>query len=478
MNKKTEFRICPYCQKEFEVKTTSRQVYCKRTCSTYMTEVRKGKRELPHREPTEQSTFQEVFEANQEALTAAMVKLEQLINEIPILKQEYLKVKLEKSNISMNYEVETSNEAIEYLEERIERTKNDITPEELAELESRKQILINRIEEYKVNAEAVKKRYKELKVLIPAKIVARFRLAEFCSITVKQAFKNKKVLSGKETLDLKKFTANYPFKELSFNHSFVNFIALDAPSQPFICNVFGNKKSGKTSLLLNLCLDFIKYFDSKIFYAIDPDNIAFEDAMLKKNINASNISILRLEGQKDLTQSLDDTYEFLILDISKSYLFNYQFLSKLQKQYPKLSVFIVSENQLKGLEKGANMVIEVRNGVGQMMKGGTDENCIFGWDDADCDHFYSDDEPEASPDQDYIDYEEMEAYEQPFQQQLPPQRNFMDDFLMFAEMMNQIQGNQGSQQNTVTQEESLKKSIAQDLEIKLLEEQIAKKKGH
>ncbi len=477
MNKKTEIRICPYCQKEFEIKTTSRQKYCSGTCKTYMSQVKAGKRTLPPTEPTEQSTFQEVFEANQQALAAAMAKLEKLVYEIPALKKEYKQVESERYDINRNYEVKTSTEEIERLQEKIDRTKDDITPEELVELESIKQTLITRIEEYKVNAEAVKQRYKKLKVLIPAKIVARFRLAEFCSITVKQAFKNKKVLSGKETLDLKKFTANYPFKELSFNHSTVNFIALDAPSQPFICNVFGNKESGKTSLLLNLCLDFIKYFDSKIFYAIDPDNIAFEDAMLNKNINASNISILRLEGQKDLTQSLNDTYEFLILDISKSYLFNYQFLSKLQKQYPKLSIFIVSENQLKGLAKGANMVIEVRNGVGQMMKGGTDEFCIFGWEDADCDHFYSDDETEASPDQDYLDYEEMEAYEQPFQQQLPPQRNFMDDFLMFAEMMTQIQGNQGSQPNTATQEEALKKSIAQDLEIKLLEEQIAKKKG-
>jgi len=432
MNKEVEIRICPYCQSEFEVKTTSRQQYCKKTCSVYMSQVRAGKRELPvSKELVEKNTLEPSIEELKDRIKEASTEIQRLSVEIPILEKEFMVIRKNLNTIygKSNYnrelkyfdgKVKTLNSFIKKRKNKIgslqgeekEKVENQITSfeQEINQIELEK-------EEYQRKIRINNGRYLELKGIIKTKLVEKFRLFEFYSQAIKTGYKGSNFLPAKMSKMIKEHTATYPFSDFRKSNESYSFLSLGNPPQPFICNVFGKKGEGKTSILLTLCKDFINVFNSKIFYVVDFDDIDLENRLESKEILLDNVSILRLENRKLLTQYLPtDNYEFLILDVAKSYTFTYSFLINLQRQYPKLSIFISSVNPLKSLTRGANIILEVSNGVAQLIKGGFDEYCILGWEGAKIDDFEGVHYPKKVPPEiendieqegEYIDYEEL-----------------------------------------------------------------------
>lgn len=432
MSKKTKFKICPYCQTEFEVEIKSRQEYCKRTCSTYMSQVRAGKRELPvNKKLIKKDTLEPSIEGLKDRIKEAATEIQRLSVEIPILEKEFLII---RKNLNTIYGKSSYNRELKYFDDKVKRYNdfikkrtnkiNTLQEEDKEKIENQiisfeqeqQQIQMEK-EEYQQKVKISNGRYLELKGIIKNKIVEKFRLFEFYCQAIKTGYKGSNFLPAKMSKMIKEHTATYPFSDFIIVQESYSFLALGKPPQPFICNVFGKKEEGKTNILLTLCKDFIDAFNSKIFYVVDFDDIDLENKLESKEILLDNVSILRLENRKLLTQYLPtDDYEFLILDVAKSYTFTYSFLINLQRQYPKLSIFLSSVNPLKSLTRGANIILEVSNGVAQLIKGGFDDYCILGWKGAKVDDFEGTHYPNKVPTEiandtkqegEYIDYEEV-----------------------------------------------------------------------
>lgn len=482
MNKKTEIRICPYCQKEFEVKTTSRQKFCSGTCKTYMSQVRTGKKEsfgqvaiggVASQEISILEKLEKIAKENygkMMELYAVDMKIAASIKEL-IAERE--NIKIDQGNLP---------DAIRTLENDLKNMESwgedNLEENELIELREDKVRIKKELEVAKIRVEKEYKRGLEIDVLIPKIQVARFRNIEKTRILFKAQFTDEKVLTISEFKALSKFNVKYPFEELmegDFIEDYKIYLrSLDNLPQPFLANIFGEKGSGKTSVMLTLVKELTTLFEASVLYVMDFHILIndFWEMVDKKNIN-DKMDFLRLENRLQITQYLEKKeYEFLVLDLPKSYNFTYKFFYDLQKQYPRLSIFCISLNPMTGLNNMAHLILEVRNGVGKPLKGGDALNPIIGWEDADGSDFYPTEKKEHNHHHTHTNYEEVGTI-QNNQYSLPP-RNFMDDFLMFSKMMGELQSNP---QNTIVDEAAIQESISKDLQIKLLEEKIAKKKG-
>lgn len=480
MNKKTEIRICPYCQKEFEIKTTSRQKFCSGTCKTYMSQVRTGKKEFLGKVAVSGVASKE---------TSILEKLEKIAKENYDKMMELYAVDMKiaasiKELIAERENIKTNQgnlpDIIRTLEDDLKNMESwgedNLEKNELIELREDKARIKKELETAKIRVEKEYKRGLEIDVLIPKIQVARFRNIEKTRILFKSQFADEKVLTISEFKALSKFNINYPFSDLiegDFIEDYkICLTSLGNLPQPFLANIFGEKGSGKTSVMLTLVKELTTLFEAPILYVMDFHILIndFWEMVDKKNIN-DKMDFLRLENRLQITQYLEKKeYEFLVLDLPKAYNFTYKFFYDLQKQYPRLSIFCISLNPMAGLNNMAHLIIEVRKGVGKPIKGGDAFNLIIGWEDADGEDFYPKEKKENH--EAHTNYKEVGTVQNaPYS---PPPRNFVNDFLMFSKIMGELQGNP---QNMVVNEAAIQESISKDLQIKRLEAEIAKKKG-
>ena len=421
-------KICPSCQKEFIPKYSQKQKYCDsyrggpKTCKTYASRVRTGKMESlevvavggVEGEPTTiEEKVQQIMENNFSGMSEVYAIGKELEKSIQDSIIEFNRIISGKS--SLLKEIKDLKEELGEMESYGEAHLNE---SDLAQFREEKQDVRNELATVQKILENEDKRRNELEIIIPIQQIERFRILEKSRTLFKAQFANEKLLSLADYKALSKFDIVYPFGELFEAYKVrdqFHTSALGKLPQPFLVNIFGEKESGKTSVMLTLVSELTNDFKAPVLYLIDFNILIndFWEIAENKGIN-NEMDLLRLENRMQITQYLaKKDYEFLVLDLSKSYNLNYKFFFELQKQYPKLSIFSISVTPLSELAKTAHLIIEVKNGVGVPKKGGNQDRCILGWQNASADDFDPAEEDEE-------DYEEVEMipYDQ-YQQPMP-----------------------------------------------------------
>jgi len=364
---------------------------------------------------------------------------------------------------------------VERLSEELEMMESwgelNLSESELIELREDKNKLRTEIEVTQKTIEHEAQRLLVLPTLINKTITQKFRLQEKSKGFFKINFTDEKLLNISDYKALSELDIYYPFEELFEEENCLAGLSLKAfnnQPQPFLANIYGEKSSGKTSVLLTLIGELTTLFEAPVLYLMDFNILIndFWEIVDNKNIK-HNMDFVRIENRMQITHFLaQKEYEFLVLDLVNASNFNYKFFYSLQKQYPRLSIFYTSIKQMASFKNMTHLTVEVRNGVGKPTKGGNEDRYIIGWNNAHADDF----DPQEM-EEEFTDHEETPMIQN--NQHLPPPMPMyqpMDMEKMFKTMqeMMKIMNPPQAQIAPVIDISSIQK----DKHIKLLEQKI------
>lgn len=353
-NAQTQIKICPYCDKEFEVSINSTQKHCTTTCKNYASRERRGHRP-PRVKVKSTGSEQEKLDFEQ--------KLSTYQNEIRNLYRYAIDIKNKLNSMEVKSNSK-EKERLEELEEMISEwnilTKGE-SPEERAESEVNKAKILQEINKLKSFIDKVqhhREEFFDLEDKFNNSLLPIFKKTQERN---QFYFTNRNGAKELKDLDLDRFTAfqtKYPFKSKYSRFEFLS--ALGNPPQPFVLSVEGEKGSGKSILAVGTTSTLVKYFQSECLFVSTPKELVKSLKYVKElEIDRSLLTVVSSDSVNDITEALKNKqYEFLIIDGATSFSMSSQMIKSIHSKHPFLSIILTGENIPQGIKNNSYALVK------------------------------------------------------------------------------------------------------------------------